>query len=392
VSGWLWLFAIAGLFASGAPNDYTDGANWLCRPGRQDACAVDLAATVVAADGKLTREEWKRDPSPPIDCFYVYPTVSADATINSDMTPGPEERRIAASQIARFASACRVYAPLYRQISLAGLRAGVFGRVDGSALLAHTTTSDARALAYGDVRDAWHAYLQRDNHGRGVVLIGHSQGAFLLADLIQQEIDGKAVQSRLVSAMLLGMSLPVPGDQSSDHSSGAFRHLPLCRAPSDTGCVVSYATFRSTSPPPANTLFGHVAGEHMTSACTNPAALGGGSGELRAYLNTGGHPFEAGSPIAWVTPMAAIDTPFVTLPGLLTAQCVSNERGSYLEITVHGDPADPRADDIVGDVKTNGEVNPAWGLHLIDVNLAMGNLVDLVRQQARAYGRKPTRG
>jgi hypothetical protein len=34
---------------------------------------------------------------------------------------------------------------------------------------------------------------------------------------------------------------------------------------------------------------------------------------------------------------------------------------------------------------TNGQVNASSGLHLIDVNLAMGNLVDVVGQQARAY-------
>jgi len=31
------------------------------------------------------------------------------------------------------------------------------------------------------------------------------------------------------------------------------------------------------------------------------------------------------------------------------------------------------------------DMNASWGLHLIDVNLAMGNLVDSVGQQARAY-------
>jgi len=33
----------------------------------------------------------------------------------------------------------------------------------------------------------------------------------------------------------------------------------------------------------------------------------------------------------------------------------------------------------------NGQVNASWGLHLIDVNLAMGNLVDIVREQGKAY-------
>ena len=52
---------------------------------------------------------------------------------------------------------------------------------------------------------------------------------------------------------------------------------------------------------------------------------------------------------------------------------------------MHGDPADPRTDDIAGDVVTNGQVNASWGLHLIDVNLAMGNLLDIVHEQAKAY-------
>ena len=64
---------------------------------------------------------------------------------------------------------------------------------------------------------------------------------------------------------------------------------------------------------------------------------------------------------------------------------MTNDNGSYLEVTVHGDPADPRVDDISGDVITNGQVNASWGLHLIDVNVAMGNLLDIVAQQARAF-------
>src|SRR5215813_12353467 len=54
-----------------APNNYGDGMSWLCRPGRQDACAVDLTTTIVAADGRLTQETWTADPNAAIDCFYV---------------------------------------------------------------------------------------------------------------------------------------------------------------------------------------------------------------------------------------------------------------------------------------------------------------------------------
>ena len=56
------------------PNDYSADASWLCRPGKKDACAVDLNTTIVKADGSFAREDWKGDPNAPIDCFYVYPT------------------------------------------------------------------------------------------------------------------------------------------------------------------------------------------------------------------------------------------------------------------------------------------------------------------------------
>ena len=90
-----------------------------------------------------------------------------------------------------------------------------------------------------------------------------------------------------------------------------------------------------------------------------------------------------------MTPAQPIKTTFVSVPGLLTAECVSNARGSYLAVTVHGNPADPRTDEIVGDVVANGQVQANWGLHLIDVQVAMGNLVDIVGQQSKAYLAKP---
>jgi hypothetical protein len=240
-----------------------------------------------------------------------------------------------------------------------------------------------RALGYNDVVDAWKYYLEHDNQGRGVVLIGHSQGSGVLTRLIHDEIDGKPVADRLISALLLGTNLPVP--KGKDVGS-AFQHIPLCHSASQTGCVVAYASFRANVPPPANSRFGRVQGDGLVAACVNPAALGGGSGELHAYLGSGGSGIVAmAEPKPWVTPARPITTPFVSVPGLLTAECVANEKGAYLAVTVHGNPADPRTDDIVGDVVTNGQVLTDWGLHLIDVNLAMGNLVDLVRQQGRAY-------
>ena len=76
---------------------------------------------------------------------------------------------------------------------------------------------------------------------------------------------------------------------------------------------------------------------------------------------------------------AKITTAYVTLPGMLTAECVVDNGFSFLKVTVHGDPADPRIDDIKGDL------TPEWGLHLVDVNLVMDDLVTIAGAEAKAY-------
>jgi Protein of unknown function (DUF3089) len=327
---------------------------------------------VVSEDGTLKRETFKANANAPIDCFYVYPTVSLDNAGNSDMDAGPEENGVVRSQLARFGSQCRLYAPLYRQVTLTALRAATRG----------TPMATDRTVAYSDAVDAWNYYLQHDNNGRGVVLIGHSQGSGILTRLIANEIEGKPVQSRIVSALLIGTTLAVPKGKDV---GGAFKHMPLCHKATDTGCVIAYVSFRSTIPPPENTRFGRVTDTSMEAGCTNPAALGG-NGTLQAYFSGDGRSIvsSVAPPPTWVAGKT-IDTPWVTVPGLLTSRCVSNEKGTYLEVTVHGNPNDPRTDDIVGDVMTDGKVNPSWGLHVIDVNLAIGNLVNLVGQQATSY-------
>jgi hypothetical protein len=348
---------------------YADEANWLCLPGKAgDVCTeTNLDATVVEADGTTEVEPFVPADDPPIDCFYVYPTISADPTPNSDLVAGPEEKGIVAGQAARLGEVCRVFAPMYRQNTLASM----LGTVDSDL-----SREDRGAIAYDDVADAWKHYMANDNDGRGVILIGHSQGSGMLSQLIAEEIDDEpALRQQLVSAMLIGSSVTVP---EGEVVGGDFENVPLCEAADQVGCIVSYASFRSTSPPPENSFFGRAGGFGETdaegiAACTNPAALGGGSGELDPY-------FLSSEP-ALTDPdaNAAITTDFVNLPGMLTAECVQEGGFSYLEVTVNGDPADPRTDDIGGDL------TPEWGLHAVDIHLAMGNLVELARTQADAY-------
>jgi len=66
------------------------------------------------------------------------------------------------------------------------------------------------------------------------------------------------------------------------------------------------------------------------------------------------------------------------LPHFVDAACADNGF-SYLALAVHGNPKDARIDDIAGDL------TPEWGMHVIDVNVAMGDLVRIARGQARAF-------
>lgn len=349
--------------------DYRVDSHWLCRPGREDICAQPLTAVSFAGGAP---QSWRPDPAAPVDCFYVYPTISYDTTGNSDLEAGPEERRVAQHQLAPFGSECRLFAPVYRQVTLAALRS----RFTGTPM-----ASDSQ-LAYADVRDAWNHYLANDNQGRGVVLIGHSQGARLLSELVAREIEGQPVQRQVVSALLLGTNIAVPKGRDV---GGAFKSMPLCRSATQTGCVIAYTAFRADAPPPADTLFGRIGPTAVGGtdpaaydvACTNPAALGGGLGLLQALLplreNLLGQPTLAG---AWGTRAQASPATFLAWPQL-PAECVQAEGASYLSVNL---PAV-----VPGDLTFNGQVLRNWGLHLVDMNLAMGNLVQTVREQVRAH-------
>lgn len=351
---------------------YADLANWVCHPDADDVCDDGLDATVVEEDGTLTEVPWRADPDAAIDCFYVYPTISADQTQYSDREPGDEERFVTLNQAARLGEVCRVFAPVYRQRTLAGL-AGALG---GS-----TTTAPAEPPpAYLDVLEAFRHYMATENDGRGVVLIGHSQGAGLLNQLLAEEFDpNDDVRDQLVAAYLAGAAVRVP---EGEDVGGDFDTLPLCRAPEQVGCVVSWASFSAAVPPGADALFGRPRGDGGgVAACNNPASLSGGSAELHSYF-----PSSPSASILGASGEAAdwvrgedVATPFVTTPGLVSAECVSKGGFDYLEVTVHGDPSGPRADDI------GGELGAGWGLHLQDVNLVMGDIVELVGTQSESW-------
>jgi hypothetical protein len=330
---------------------------WLCRPGlASNPCLADLTATTVASDGTTSVERTEPADDPPIDCFYVYPTVSNQPTPNADLRIDPAETGVAIAQASRFSEVCDVYAPMYRQIT-------VFGLFDPKA---------DRELPYSDVRKAWNTYLARYNNGRGVVLMGHSQGAYILKELIADEIeDDPAQRDRVVSAILLGADVTVA---DGEDVGGDFQQLPACRADDQVGCVIAYSTFDHE--PPADSLFGRprraAAGEQIL--CTNPAALAGGSGQLDAYFPAR----RLGGPINFTTePLAP--TPWLHYADRFTGACKSAEGADWLQVD---DDQPPPGDEFV----LREALGPTWGFHVYDTNVALGSLVDVVRSQTAAYG------
>jgi len=360
--------ATAGPSATASP-EAPSNTVWLCRPGLADnPCESDLTTTVMAADGTSTVEAAAPAEDPPIDCFYVYPTVSGQTTTNANLDIDPEEKAVAVHQAARFSQVCKVYAPMYRQYTLKAINTP------------DEVTSQVVAVAYADVLSAWQDYLAHYNNGRGVVLIGHSQGAVALIDLITSEIDPNPdVRSRLVSALLIGGNVTVAKGQDV---GGDFQNIPACRSAAQTGCVVAYSSFNQ--PPPPDAGFGRVGagprGGEQTGdqvLCVNPASLSGGTGPLQPYFSRTPLPGALGALIG-TERVAAVPTAWVAYPGLYTGHCESSGGADWLQIDTTN---------IAGDARpvVTQTLGPTWGLHLTDISIALGNLVDLVRQQTAAF-------
>lgn len=348
------------------PADYRLPASWACLPGRADSCAADMDATAVAPDLRLTRVTAPAADSG-VDCFYVYPTVSRARTANAPLALDASVDYVIRAQFARFRTVCRTYAPLYRQKSLRSIAAAIW----------HVGVQGDDELAYRDVRDAWQAYLAAYNAGRGFVLIGHSQGARMLKRLVREEIDGKPAQARLVSAILLGHGVAVPVGKDV---GGDFGHVPVCRAPGQTQCVISYASFRASSPPPERARFGNDPAPGMAVVCVNPAALSGGQAPLDGFV-----PVNDDTVRAYMPAGARPGTPYIELAGLLGGACVRQGNSTFLAVSPVGAAGDRRNGVILGDLTILGFTRRDWGLHLIDVNVAQGDLLRVVAAQAAAF-------
>jgi hypothetical protein len=357
------LLALAVLWVAPAGADAK--VVWLCKPGKKaDPCEPSLTTTLFSPTGKrLGVERTRRAARRTADCFYVYPTVSDQPRPQATQVVDDVLRSIALYQAARYSRDCRVYAPVYRQVTIQGL------------FNSQTVTPQMEAEAYADVREAWRTYLRKFNKGRGVIFLSHSQGTFVLRRLIRQEVDSKpAVRRRLVSAILLGGNVNV---RKGSDRGGDFKHVRACRRARQIGCVIAFSGFGG--PVPANSLFGRARNPANEILCTNPAALGGGSARLSSIYPT--KPFAqsviGAAANAATSGLPKPNTPWATFPKAYTGRCSHADGASVLQLRP------------VSNVFALTAVPDAtWGLHLADANIALGNLANLVRRQIALYMRR----
>ncbi len=352
------------------PPDYSKPATWLCLPGRADICSRPLPTTALNPSGYGSDGPSFVAKSPPVDCFYVYPTVSRDRGMNSDLVVDNSERGAAQNQLARFSAVCRTFAPIYRQLTVSAVAAGTLG-------------SDIRApsqVAYGDVAAAWRRFLAVHNKGRPFVLIGHSQGSGMLQQLIRREIEGKPIARQMVRAIIPGFNVLVPQGR---RAGGTFKSTPLCASPTETHCVMSWVSYRENNVPPLGAMFGWASQPGMTVGCTNPARPGSMRWEsLDSYWNTRANLPTPGGPVVWSTE-GAPPTQFLRTEGLVSARCVNAGQRGYLAVRTNADPSDKRTDRIGGEVGALGFFLPGWGMHLADMAIAQGDLIRAIEQISR---------
>lgn len=363
LAGLLTLAACGSPATRSQPAPVSGATVWLCRPGATpDPCTTSLKATVVPPQGAPSVNDPAPDTSSRFDCFYIYPTVSQEESMNASRQVQMAEIEAAKAQAAPFSTVCRVWSPIYRQVTAPGL-VKLFLSGSGAA------TRKAYAVAYSSLQAAFEDYLHHHNGGRPIVILAHSQGAVLAIELLQKLFDeSPAMRKRLIMAVILGGNVTV---ESGSAAGGTFSHIPACTRMGQDGCVLAYSSFGSQPPPNAyfgypravpgtETLRGQSPSGHQV-LCVNPAAVNGGIGVLQPWFPASGTDLPT---------RLRITTPWVIYPHLYTAQCRHAGGATWLQVTPIPGSVGERP--LISESK---QVTAQFGYHVGDVNLATGNLL-----------------
>ena len=217
--------------------DYSQIANWAALPFHDDL-----------ADATPRGIEKVSDSLKQVDVFYIHPTTyNKGNTWNADISDKEINKSVDTKPIKYQASAwngsCRVYAPRYRQAILHSFF--VKDSKDGEKAL---------DLAYTDVRNAFQYYLDHYNNGRPIVIASHSQGSHHARRLLKEFFDKGRLRSKLVCAYVVGF--PVYEKE--------YQTIKKCDNETETGCIVSWASYREGFEPMGMDKF------YGDAICINP--------------------------------------------------------------------------------------------------------------------------
>jgi hypothetical protein len=361
---------------AGQATNEAAGPVWICRPGQAaDPCVTNLAVTAVTAAGALKPATWPHSAlATKFDCFYVLGTNSFAKAPNTGLAVTKLETYIVGEQAGPLSHVCDVWAPSYRSQTIPSVEAGL----DGNEKVMASTSK----VAYDSVLPAWDWFLSH-THGKPLVLVGESQGSAVLIHLISAQVDHQpSVLRRLLVAVLVGGNLQVPTGKTV---GAAFTKVPLCTSGAETGCAIAFSSYPFE--PPADAVFGRPgqgtslqsgetakAGQQV--ACTNPAALGGGTADLDPYVL-------AASQLGL---KEHVTTPWVTYPDLYTARCEQGGGATWLQVTslAGGSQTRPLVNNkVVGNLGFGS--GPTWGYHSYEYGLTLGNLLQDVAGEEAAW-------
>lgn len=256
-----------------APN-YADSRTWLALPDRQDSADV-------VPRGAVPGDNQGRAPA---DVFYIHPTTYVDAAGWNGPWNDAAASQLATElgQAAVFNGCCQVYAPYYRQATLAAF--STEANADGRKAL---------ALAYGDVERAFRHYLATWNKERPFILAAHSQGSLHLQRLLAQVVGpDPALRGRMIAAYAVGYPLPL------DQFDGPLAGFAPCRAMGETGCILTWSSFARDGSPDfyrktaeiwnaaSPTGFSAIAGRRLL--CVNPVSFRMDEALVPRQANRGG--------------------------------------------------------------------------------------------------------
>jgi hypothetical protein len=214
--------------------DYADPAHWSALPFRDDVADV-LPKGETAVHDSLKK----------VDVFYVHPTIYQKGPLwNADLADSKLNRKVdkwpVRLQASVFNRDCRVYAPRYRQ---AVVRVFYQRDEDGQKAL---------DLAYDDVKQAFQYFLEHHNNDRPFIIAGHSQGTYHTVRLLREMIDTTDLRHRMVAAYVIGLTV----------NEAMYTNLRVCDSASQTGCFLSWMTYREGFFPEWE--------YHLETECVNP--------------------------------------------------------------------------------------------------------------------------